>query len=268
MRRGPERWDDLRVFLAVARAGTLASGAQVLGVDPSTAFRRVQALERALLTIEREVLGRDVALAGSIVVTTADDLADRLLPRHLAAFRHAHPAITIDLVTDARVFDLARGEADVAIRPVRPPTSSALVARKICDMGGALYASSEYLARKGRPRRRADLAKHDVVVGLGGIGRSPWAKVLEAAAPDRVALRASTMLTLCRAAAAGLGVTALPCFLGDSEPSLVRLFPPEPELAGSLWLLYHGELRQTARVRAFSEFVVEAIRAERKALEG
>lgn len=301
MRRAPERWDDLRVFLTVARAGTLGAAAAELRIDPSTVFRRVQGLERDLgtrvferrgrrwaltaagerlvehaarvedvvLAVERDVLGRDVALAGTIVVTTADDIADRLLPRHLAAFRRAQPAITVDLVTDSRVYDLARGEADVAIRPMKPPTSSAIVARKICDMAGALYASAEYLERRGRPRRKSDLSRHDLVVPIGGIAQSAFsALLLEHGTTERIALRSNTMLTLCRAAAAGLGVTALPCFLGDGDPALVRLFAPEPALTGSLWLLYHGDLRQTARVRAFSEFVFESLRSERALLEG
>jgi DNA-binding transcriptional LysR family regulator len=170
---------------------------------------------------------------------------------------------------DQRVFDLGRGEADMAIRPMRPQSGGSIVSRKICDMAGALYASAEYLERHGRPRRRADLARHDLVVGTGGLGRSVFGQVLlEHGRPERVVARANTMLTLYRAAASGLGVTALPCFLGDADDSLVRLFPPEPALTGSLWLLYHGELRQTARVRAFSEFVFESIRAERDVLEG
>jgi len=301
MKAGPERWDDLRVFLVVARAGTLGAAARELGIDASTVFRRVRALEERLgarlferrgrrwaltatgeklvehaarvedevLAVGREVAGKDVALAGTITVTTADDLADRLLPRHLFAFRAAHPAITVELLVDPRVLDLRRAEADVAIRPMRPQSSGAIVSRKICAMAGALYASASYLERHGRPRRRSDLARHDLVVGTGGLGRSAFGQVLlEHGRPERVAVRGNTMLTLYRAAAAGFGVTALPCFLGDSDESLLRLFPPEPELAGSLWLLYHGELRQTARVRAFSELVFDSIRGERDLLEG
>jgi DNA-binding transcriptional LysR family regulator len=301
MKAGPERWDDLRVFLVVARAGTLGAAARELGIDASTVFRRVRSLEEQLggrlferrgrrwaltatgerlvehgariedevLAIARDVAGRDIELAGTITVTTADDLADRLLPRHLLAFRRQHPAIVVELLVDQRVFDLGRGEADMAIRPMRPQSGGSIVSRKICDMAGALYASVEYLERHGRPRRRADLARHDLVVGTGGLGRSAFGQVLfEHGRPERVAARANTMLTLYRAAASGLGVTALPCFLGDADEALVRLFPPEPALAGSLWLLYHGELRQTARVRAFSEFVFGSIRAERDLLEG
>jgi len=143
----------------LTRAGTLAAAAAQLGIDASTVHRRLAQLERAMgtrllerrgrgtaltaagerlvehasrvedevLAVQRDVLGRDVALAGTIRVTTADDLGSRLLPRHVAAFRRLHPAITIELVLDNRVLDLVRGEADIAIRPRRPAASTEIV---------------------------------------------------------------------------------------------------------------------------------------------
>lgn len=285
----------------LTRAGTLAAAAAQLGIDASTVHRRLAQLERAVgtrllerrgrgtaltaagerlvqhasrvedevLAVQREVLGRDIELAGTIRVTAPDDIGSRLLPAHVAAFRRKHPAITIELVLDNRVLDLVRGEADIAIRPRRPAASTDIVGRRVSGFAGALYASRAYLAIRSAPRRRSDLSRHDLVAGDGSLAQSAYGRILTAVSKEeRVAFRSNSMLALWRAAALGLGVAALPCFLGDSDPDLVRLFGPEPELGGELWLLYHGDLRQTARVRAFSDFLFDSIRGDRALLEG
>ncbi|MBI2895052.1 MAG: LysR family transcriptional regulator [Deltaproteobacteria bacterium] len=298
---GVDRWDDLRVFLAVVRGGSLGAAASPLGIDASTVFRRVMALEQSLGTrvferrgrrwaltpagelltehaarieeemeaAHRDVVGRDVALEGTVRVTTPADLGDRLVAAHVAAFRAKNRAITVELLLEDRILDLVRGEADVAIRPRRPPAVGALVGRKVSDLAGALYASRSYLERHGRPRRRSDLARHDAVAVDGALAQTPYGEVANGlGSARRVALRTNALLGVLRAVSLGLGVGPLPCFLGDADADLVRLFPPEPELAAELWLLYHGDLRQTARVRAFCDFMLESLRAQRPLLEG
>lgn len=289
------------MFLVLARTGTLAGAASQLGIDAATVHRRLRALERAMgtrlferrgrgsaltaagerlvehasrvedevLAVQREVVGRDVTLAGTIRVTASDDIGSVMLLRHIAAFRRLHPAITVELVLDNRVLDLVRGEADVAIRPRRPASTAAIVGRKVSGFAGALYAARGYLANHPAPRRRVDLPRHDLVIGDGPIAQAAYGQILSRIArDDRIAFRSNSMLALWRAAALGLGVAALPCFLGDADEELVRLFGTEPELDGELWLLYHGDLRQSARVRAFSDFLFDAIRADRALFEG
>jgi DNA-binding transcriptional LysR family regulator len=293
-------WNDLRSFLAIARHGSLQGAAGTLGVNHSTVFRRLNALEARLgvrlfdrsphgyaltvagehmlasaervedeiLGLERRLLGGDVRLAGSLRVTTTDTLANGLLGPHLRAFQAAYPAIELELITGNAFFDLSRREADVALRPSRHP-GDAMVGRKLAAIAVALYGARGYLAERGRPRREAELAGHALITGDASLAHLPATRWLARHAPQgATVLRCNSWLSQCAAARAGLGLAALPCFLGDRAPELVRVLPPEPALAGELWLLTHPDLRRTARVRAFIGTLARGLRRERALLEG
>ena len=183
-----ENWDDLRVFLAVARAGSLSGAARTLGVNHSTVFRRIGAFEAALgvrlferqpggylltpageelrdgalrveeeiANLSRKVAGQDLRLSGTVRVTTIDMLAFGLLPRHLAGFRDAYPGIEVDLVVGNATLNLSRREADVALRVGNAPAET-LVGRRVGRLAFAVYGSAGYRARRPEP----DLALHD-----------------------------------------------------------------------------------------------------------
>lgn len=296
-----EDWNHLRDFLALAREGTLAKAGAHRDVDPTTVFRHLHALERELgsslferrgrgyvLTangeslvdhasrveeqvhlLERAMAGRDQALTGSIRVTTTDTIAERLLAPHLPRFHQAFPGIRIDLVLDDRVFRLGRGEADVALRPDTRPTEDDVVPRLLSPMQSALYASEAYLAEAGWPRRRADLKKHRLVDLDESLAHVPYARfVLQFGPSSNVVFRSSSFLGVATAIERGIGIGVVPCFLMDERPSVVRLFGLEPSLESALWLLVHRDLRHMARVRAFVDFMTEAIEGERGLLEG
>jgi DNA-binding transcriptional LysR family regulator len=293
-------WNDLRSFLAIARQGGLQGAARMLGVNHSTVFRRLNALEARLgvrlfdrsargyaltaagehmlasaervedeiIGLERRLLGGDVRLSGTLRVTTTDTLVHGVLGPHLQAFQAAYPAIELELITGNAFFDLSKREADVALRPSRHP-GDAMVGRRLAEIAVALYGGRDYLAARGRPPSVAALDGHAVIIGDASLGHLPATRWLAERTPaGATVLRCNSWLSQFAAARAGLGLAALPCFLGDTAPELLRVLPPEPALAGELWLLTHPDLRRTARVRAFMETLARGLRREQALLEG
>ncbi len=283
-------WNDLRYVLAVGMAGTLAGAARALGVNHTTVLRRIAALEAksgvrlferlpggyvpteagealletarridtAVVDLERRMAGQDLRLSGGLRVTTTDTLMASLLPPILAAFRAAHPGIIVEVAVTNTVLNLTRRDADVAIRPADDPLP-ALVGRRVASIAFAVYGSPDYLKQKDR----AWLAPDD---SLADTLAARWMR--EALPEVTVAARASSLLALRELAAAGLGLAVLPRYLGDPTPGLVRLNTPRITSTSGLWVLTHEDLRRTARVRAFTEFVAQAFTRQRKLLQG
>lgn len=296
-------WNDHRLVLAVARAGSLTSAAKALRVDHSTVFRRLQALEarlglklfergpggfyqptaagtRAALAAERmedealglarDLAGQDRRLTGRLRVTCSETLAYGLLTRHVARFRGEHLGIVLELVVDSRVLNLSRREADVALRVARPREGD-LWGRKLADVAWTAYGSADYLAEAPPLAAPADLAEHALIgweEGTAGINAADW--LARVAPADAVVYRTNSLINQLVAARAGIGLAVLPCYLGDPEPGLVRALPggPVPALARELWIVTHQDLRRTARVRAFFDAVAEGIGADRVLIEG
>lgn len=292
-------WNDLRFVLAIARAGGLAGAARAQGVNHSTMFRRLNALEERLgvqlferlpagyqpteaggrvvaaaerieaeaLAVDRELTGRDARLCGRLRVTSSETLAYRLLTDELARFRAHHPGILVELIIENRQLDLSRREADVAIRATRPSEGD-LFGRKLADAAWAVYGAEAYVAQWGTPAEPADLARH-ALIGWADAAPVKAAAWLAAIAPaDAIVYRSSSLINQLVAAKGGIGLGVLPCYLADPEPELQRVLPPIPELTRELWLITHNDLRRTARVRAFMELIGEGILRRRPALEG
>lgn len=292
-------WNLYRAVLAVARGGTLKAGADTLGTSISTLHRqlaqleaefdtrllerrgrgqvltpagealveRVARIEDEVLGIEREITGRDEALRGRVQLTTTDTLAHALLPRVLPMVRARFPEVQLDVLVDNRHYRLGRGEADVALRPGPKPQEPEVVVRHVADVACAWYASENYIARCGRPRRRAELRQHDAVVVDETLSHIAYGRfAAEHTEPIRQVLRSPSLLVQADAVCAGVGVAILPCFLMDTRASVRRLFSPEAE--SPLWLLYPADLRRTARVRVVVELLFEAFVADRALLEG
>jgi DNA-binding transcriptional LysR family regulator len=295
-------WNELKLVLAVARAGGLVAAASALAIDHSTAFRRLQAIERRLgqqlferapggayrataigermaataeqmeselLTLARDIAGRDHRLTGELRVTSSETLAHRLLTPYLAAFRAAHPGIVLELAIDNRVLNLTRREADVALRPLRPREGD-LWGRKLADVAWTVYGAKSYLDKNGAPKSAKALVSH-LLIGwdesLASINAAEWLARL--VPPSRFVYRTSSLVSQLNAAKAGMGLAALPCYLGDLEPDLVRaLRDPVDELARELWIITHADLRRTARVQAFFEVVGDGLAAQRALFEG
>ena len=287
-----DNWDDMRLFLAVARAGTLSGAARTIGVNHSTVFRRIGAFEDSLgvrlfdrlpngyaltaageemqesalrieeeiAALDRRVTGQDLRLSGVVRITTVDMLAQGLLPRHLIAFRRAYPGIEIELTVGNATLSLTRREADVALRVGNQPPET-LVGRRVGRLGFAVYGAVQ------ASNTAAPLAEQ-AWIGFNA-EHAPLVREFEAFLPGvRPAFRVNSVAAAISAAKAGLGLATLPCGLADLEPELTRIAPLPESFTLDLWLLTHEDLRQTARIRAFLDFMAEALAKEATLLEG
>lgn len=294
-------WDDLRYFVAVARNKTLAGAARELGVTHSTVFRRVtlleervgsrlfdrlptgysltgvgqemmelaEGIEKGVNLLVRRVSGADLRLVGALRLTTTDTLAFGLLSRHLKRFQDVYPDIKLEVVVQNRFLSLSNREADVAIRPSVVLDEGEIVGRLLSEIAAALYASSDYLERHGRPKRLEDLKYHRIISGDDSLGHTVTVRWLKRHVKrENIVYRSNSLVDQLRSLQAGFGIAAMPCFLADPDTRLVRLFPPEKSMANKLWLLVHRDLRKNARVRAFSDFMYQSIAEDRDLLEG
>lgn len=275
-------WDDLRVLLAIVRAPTLTEAAKSLGVTQTTVTRRLAALEDRLglrlisrtshgivvtevgktvaaaasdmeervSGLQRALLSRDDALAGRLRVTTIDMVAHYDAPM-FASFRARHPSVELQVSASVDSHDLARDEADVAIRWTNNP-SEALVGRRIGPAAYALYGAPALVERIG-----ADAAPeaYPWVAWMRAYDSMLTANWMRDRIPhDRVVGRYNCALALHAAIRAGIGIGFMPCqYAGDA---LVCLRPTEPGLDYDVWLLVHPEARNAARVRAFIDHAV------------
>ena len=289
-----QNWDDLRVFLAVARAGSLSGAARSLGVNHSTVFRRVgafeellgvrlferlpsgylltpageelreaaQRIEEEILAVGRQLRGQDLRLSGSLRLTTIDMLALWLLPRHLASFRRDYPGIELEVSVSNAALNLTKREADVALRIGNKPPES-LVGRRVGRLVFAIYGARGCRAR--RPQK--ELEKHDWI-GFDSEHAALARRFSEFLPGVQSVYRVNSVAAALAAAAAGVGLAPLPCGIADREALLERLCDLPDSFTLDLWLLTHEDLRRTARIRAFMDFMAEALAGEAALLEG
>lgn len=286
-------WDDLRFVLAVARAGTALGAARALRVNQTTVIRRVDQIEAALCArlferqrsgyrlteagqhvaeaatrVEQEVQGlaqrleaEQRALSGVVRFTSSESLASRLLPEFLPAFHERRPSVVVQLITEDRRLDLAKGEADVALRAGSRPQGDGIVARRMPDVAWNLYCSRDYAAEHGAPARRDEIPGHAIVGMEGHMGTLPGPLWLEASAPGTpIRFRSNSLTNLQSNLCAGLGLGMLPCFIGEVRPELMRCLPPIPELNSEMWIVMREDLRATPHVRAFVDALADHIR--------
>jgi DNA-binding transcriptional LysR family regulator len=294
-------WDDLKHLLAVARHGSTLAAGRALQVDQSTVQRRLVELERRIgqSVVQRQAtgyrlteLGQELLPFAEAVETAVQALEERLKAlredasgvirmtcpepivlkmtqaRLLERFHARHPRLQVQFVMSDRYLDLAKGDADVALRS-GDTEDGALTGRKIGDSYWALYASRSYVERFGQPAGVDQLAGHALVGFDDTMARHRAAQWLRGLGPDvQIAARCNSVLGLIDSVKAGVGIGALPMPLGDSEPDLVRLGGPVPELTRIWRLLTTRELRRTPRVSAFFDFIVEEIDTLRPILTG
>lgn len=287
-----QNWDDIRLFLELAREGSLSAAARRLKVDHSTVARRITALEKDLglrlfdrlargyalteegetlrgtaermeaeaIALRRQASGRP-ALQGNVRISTSPMLASLFLAPRLVAFRKSHPDIRIALSGDNRVVNLNRREADIAIR-LSKPGESGLIARRMGAVGFGLYASPRYLAAT-KPKDYGFIGYDDA---LGQIAQQHW---LEQQLRDRpLVFLCSEMTTMYHATCAGMGVAVLPHFIGTTDPQLRRVPAEDAAPDREIWLLVHPDLRRAPRIRAVMDHLVALFGRERRLLAG
>ena len=229
-------------------------------------LRRCVAMENAALDLERAAAGRDSLAVGSIRLTATEALAQRVIAPAIAQLRKTHPDLRVDLAAGVRSLDIARREADLAVRVGRP-SGSGLVCRKLGEVGYSLYASRSYLAERRTPQRGEGLAGHDLITFTGAPAASSPFFMNESLDEARIALRCDNPLIQLQAAATGIGIAELACFLGDDCADLVRVWPGEPPALRSVWLVLHKDLRRSARIRVVSSTIGDTFRRQRKILQ-
>lgn len=294
-------WSDLRIFLAVARAGSTLQAAHVLGINQTTVSRRIQALEAALgltlfarrstgysLTGHGKILldsairvegsvqafvsdaDRLRRLSGTVIrVTAPESMFAHLLAPIVRAYRRDHPEIRIEQVSSERYLDLERGEADIAFRSIKQPPEERLIAQRLPDMAWTLYCSADYAAEHGMPGGPEDLRNHAVLVYDSALEQTRWGHWLAAHAdPERIAARSNSVTNMVGLIRASLGVGLLPCLDGDTAALLRCIDPPPPELFGAWWLLMTPEVHHVPAVRRFTDFAVTQLRKQRRFVAG
>lgn len=284
-------WDDVRFLLALRRAGTLAAAARSLRTDATTVGRRitrlearldlklfdrtshgfvateacerlmphVEHMETAAMALTRLSAADTSHVDGIVHLTTTEAIAARYLMPHLPRLRLRHPALELVVSCAERKLDLARRQADVALRLARPSEQD-VVTKRLMRIELALYASAPYLERRGRPIPGGSYVGHDVVAFIEGAASRPENDWLAANCPGaRVVLRSNSVLTLVESVREGLALGLAPCVVGDRDPALVRLETPNAPTPRDLWLAYHEDFEPTPRVRAVIDFLVEVL---------
>jgi len=280
-------WEDLRYLLAIGRAGSLAGAARALAVNHSTVFRRLQQAEarlglrvferlpegyvptavgaavleeaarmgEAADALARRAAGSDVRLSGRIRLTTAPSLATDYVAPLLPAFLARYPDIRVEIAVGDRDYDLARREADLALRATAAPPEW-LVGRKLCDLRWWVCAGEAYAHP---PAGMHELQAHPVIGAEASFLRvAPFAWLEKTQAEARIVARSNDLNTMAALAVAGVGLALLPS--DQWRPGLRRLFPLQPEFPAALWLLTHPDLRRVARLQAFSDFLSASLR--------
>ncbi len=289
-------WDKLRIFHAVAEAGSFTHAGETLRLSQSAISRQISALEESLkaplfhrharglvLTEQGETLYRTVreissrlnaaeALIaesktkpeGPLVVTTTAGIGASWLTPRIRGFIDLFPDIELTLIVDDRELDLTMREADVAIR-VHPPTQPDLIQRRLTTIHVHVYASPDYLKRHGIPKTPRDLDKHKLIIFANeqrtALQNVNW--LLDAGAdpekPRAPVFRVNSIYGIYRAVRSGLGIAALPDYSVGGQSNLVQVLPELKSPTFNSYFVYPEALRNSARVTVFRDFLLEKI---------
>jgi len=288
-----EKWDDYRIFLAVARTRTLSQAGQQLGISQPTVGRRISALERTLearlfdrtgrqmtltvagLAIQQEAetmeraatnvglraLGFDRRPYGTVRLSVTEGLGSSWITPRLAPLLERYPGLKLEIATDRIAANLSKREADIAIRFFRPSQSDLLI-RRFGDLRYGLFASHAYLAARGTPYAPADLATH-TLIGFEEEMRD-WpemAFLYRHGLAERFAYRSNSAIAQLAAAEAGLGIAPLPVYLAAPRQALTRVMEQVDLPGRQIWLAVHKDIRQTARIAVVWDFLAEMLTA-------
>lgn len=292
-------WDDMRVFLALARSGTLARAAHAVGQDATTVARRIQRLEAALATTlfehgptgqsltegghrllahaeameagaraVRQQAEEGAALGGTIRISVSEGFGTGFIAPRLADFASHHPGVAVDLIASTGFLNPSRREADIAIMLARP-RGGPLVAAKLTDYRLGVYAAQAYLDAAGPVASIDELIRRRLVGYVPDLIYAPELRYL-AEVDERLeaAIRSSSITAQARLIASGAGCGILPCFLGDTTPGLRRLLLREVAIERSFWLVVHRDMRRVSRVEAFIAWLRDEVAAAQPLLSG
>ncbi len=290
-------WDDLRIFLAVARSESLSGAGKRLKIDAATVGRRIARLEEAMgarlfakspqgyaLTEEgtrllphaeraetaldgaREALSGPEGLSGHIRIGAPDGCANYLLPQVLAAICDANPGLEVQIVALPRVFNLSKREADLAIAVSRP-TAGRLTVQKLTDYHLHLAAHPDYLARAAPLISPQDLRHHRLVGYIPDMIHDKELDYLAELGAGTVALASNSVSVQLNWLRAGAGVGVVHDFARPAAPELVQVIPDQVALTRSFWLIRHADDGRVARLNRFADLLAQGLRREVARLE-
>lgn len=290
-------WDDLRIFLAVARSGSFVASGRALGLNHTTLARRLTALETSLGTrlfdrsprgvqptkagldliahaerIEEEVLAAvrrierqdytvSGAVSGVVRLATTESFGTHFIAPRVHLLHAAHPGIELELVPESRAVSLSKREADIAISLKRPETGR-LQAARLVDYRIGLYASEGLLARIGPVETLAALHGQPFVSYIEEMIDLPELRNLDRSLARTCVFRSSSIAAQMEAVASGLGFGLLHCFAVQPHMRVVRVLPQAVEVVRSYWMVLHTDLARVPRIRAVADFVAGQVRAE------
>ena len=284
-------WEDLRLVLAIGRAGNVSGAARDLGVNYSTVFRRINGIEKnsglrlferhphgyvvteageavmrhaermeeAANAVSRELLGADARLSGKIRLTAPPGVTRYALMPHLETFCRQHPDIELDLIITSSSLYLERNEADLAVRVGKRPPEN-YIAREVCKFSFGIYGSPEYIEKHGhlQPLQHRWIEHRD--------DPRPW----WASDRDRVKIvfRSDSTAINSEAVRRGLGLLSTPHIVGSRAGGMQRIDLPVKNVERTMWLLMHPDLRGTARVKALMNHLLTGLQNEKDAFIG
>jgi len=279
-------WSDVRIFLAIARCGTLGAAAKRAGQTQPTLGRRLRALEEALghtlfqrtsdgfvltddgaavlsyaermeeeaLGFTRALTGNEMQLTGPLRVSSSDWFGIHILTPVFARFLAKHPGISLELVTDSRLYNLARREADLVFR-ITPLDEPDVIQRKLMHIDYALYGHVDLI-----PPSCGEGDGHKLISMDSAFGSLPDVEWVKRMLPKaKIVFSSNNRGVQARMCAEGSGLAVLPCALGDATPGLQRMDLGEAPPGRDVWLGYHRDLRRVARLRALLDATIEAL---------
>ena len=280
-------WDDIKIFLEVARTEKLSEAAKRLNMDPSTVSRRLHKLEESLTTqlFERTVEGHVLTDDGEKLLNSArrmeldashafEDIKNNnevnsgrvrigvteafgtfFIAPHLLALRQQYPNIQVDLLHFSRDVKISRNEADIAIAVERPKSTSTIIA-KLCDYKLQLYAHKNYLNNTNKAINFTTLNQHDWVSYVDNLlFTDQLSYVKELNTQPEATFRSTSIISQYSAIKSGIGIGILPCFLAEQDTSLVKLCADEIDVTRSFWLVTHPESKRLSHVASVWEYL-------------
>ena len=293
-------WDNLRIFLTVARFQSVLEAANHLDIDQSTISRRLKKLEAeigsklfsrsaqghtlnstghrlyeyaeqiesTMSTLESELGGDSQILTGQVRLGTTEGFGSFFIAKHLALFCDKHQAINVDLITLPRFINLSKHEADIAIS-IERPSSGPYVSCKLADYRLQVYATQEYLNEHPKIKTIQDINQHRLIGYVDEFSFSPELRYLEQLASNAtVPLKSTSIVAQYSATLQGKMLGILPCFMGSTSPELIPVLPEEASIIRSFWLITPNEKREVSRVMVLWDYLREVADINSKYLMG
>jgi DNA-binding transcriptional LysR family regulator len=284
-------WNSLKVFLAVARRGTLSGAASDLVVNHSTIFRRLNAFEadisgqlferinnRYELTtlghellelaqniensfdgIDRHIVGKDIQPKGIVKITAPNNIAYRYLPRYISEFNILYPEIQIELLVSNQEFNMSNRQADIAVRATPSPPEH-LIGRQVSTLSWGVFGSNRYADKFGLPKDINELEGHSLIGATGAMCRLPGFIWFEKHFAHQFVTRCDDLTAMSYFVESGQGLAFLP--VDQQRPEIIKLFDVKESTPSNLWLLTHPDLRNVARIKLVMQYLARAFSQE------